>query len=78
MDKTFLLRRIDENGDDEEGNWDECKAKAVIASTEEEARLLASLCRDGDEPKDVWLDPKLSRCTQPTNKGVFIIDNKGA
>jgi len=48
--------------------WDCANGFVVRASTEDEARLLAST-KAGDEGDDAWLNPKFTSCEPLNNDG---------
>ena len=80
--KLWILRPIDGLVPDPWDNWyDKYFGFVVRAKSEDEARLIVSSGRCGDEGKEVWLDPSWTSCKHLTgdgNREVIIADFRGA
>jgi hypothetical protein len=68
---VFKLDRVNQDGE-----WEVVNSQVVQASTEKEARHLASL-KAGQEGKETWLNPRLSTCGRlPDGGGPRVIVDK--
>lgn len=46
------------------GGWDENRGFVVVAESPRGARKIAAQRVSGDEPHEIWLDPKQTKCEQ--------------